>query len=142
MNDLILRQEELIDKLRLIQNKDVRIAALENELRKANEQEKDFNRLSEEVRLNYPQISSMSYAESINKDFITQQVDTIAIYNIIFNDTTLTVPNRVEIKTRIGKWLSYRLQTEKLKVNEIKRSFTIPVESTNKETQIPSKPVE
>lgn len=118
-------QEELISKLRLIQDKDLRITALENELRKANEQDKDFNRLSEEVRLNYPQIASMSYAESINKDFITQQVDTIAIYNIVFNDTTLTVPNRVEMKTRIGKWLSYRLQTDKLKVNEIKRSFTI-----------------
>jgi uncharacterized hydrophobic protein (TIGR00271 family) len=129
-------QEELIDKLRLIQNKDVRIAALENELRKANEQDKDFNRLSEEVRLNYPEIASMSYAESVNKDFITQQVDTIAIYNIVFNDTTLSVPSRVEMKTRIGKWLSYRLQTDKLKVNEIKRSFTLKTDSINKENQV------
>ncbi|PQJ33082.1 hypothetical protein BST92_14645 [Nonlabens arenilitoris] len=115
-------QEELIDKLRLIQDKDVRIAALEDELRRVNEQGKNFDIISEEVRLNYPQISSISYAESVNKDFITQLTDTIAEYNIRFNDTTLTQQDRGAIKTRMANWLQYRLKTDKIKINELERS--------------------
>jgi len=113
-------QEELIDKLRLIQDKDTHIKALEDQLRSLNSRSKDFDVLSEEVRLNYPQIASISYAASVNKDFITQKTDTIAVYNIIFNDSTLSIENRSEVKTRMGKWLRYRLQSEKVKINEIK----------------------
>ncbi|GAK94424.1 putative integral membrane protein [Nonlabens ulvanivorans] len=122
-------QEELIDKLRLIQDKDVRIAALEDELRRVNEQGKNFDIISEEVRLNYPQISSISYAESVNKDFITQLTDTIAEYNIRFNDTTLTQQDRGAIKTRMANWLQYRLKTDKIKINELERSVVIEVDS-------------
>ncbi|MGJ8684729.1 MAG: DUF389 domain-containing protein [Nonlabens sp.] len=118
-------QEELIDKLRLIQDKDVRIAALEDELRRVNEQDRNFDIISEEVRLNYPQVASISYAESVNKDFITQKMDTISQYNIRFNDTTLTTQDRTNLKTRMANWLRYRLKTDRVQVKEIAASVTV-----------------
>jgi len=127
-------QEELIDKLRLIQDKDLRISALENELRRANEQSKDFEIISEEVRLNYPKVSSISYAESIEKDFEVQKTDTIAKYTVSFNDTTLTKEGKLEIKTRMANWLSYRLKSDKIKIIEIQRSVTVDVDSVTNET--------
>jgi len=122
-------QEELIDKLRLIQDKDVRIAALEDELRRLNEQNKNFDVVSEEVRLNYPQVASISYAPSVSKDFITQQMDTVSEYTILFKDTTLSTDRRVEIKKRMESWLQYRLKTNKIQINEIKRSLTTAMDS-------------
>lgn len=117
-------QEELIEKLRLIQDKDIHIKALEDQLMGLHEKSKDFNILSEEVRLNYPQIASMSYAESVQKDFITQKTDTTAVYNIIFNDITLPAKNRLEVKTRMANWLRYRLQSDKITINEVKAKIT------------------
>ncbi len=112
-------QEERINDIKLIQNKDQRIAALEAELRRVHKQSKDFEVISEEVRLNYPQISSISYAESVNKDFITQLTDTIAEYNIRFADTTLTPQDRGVVKTRMANWLRYRLKSDKININEL-----------------------
>ena len=66
----------------------------------------------------------MSYAESVNKDFITQRTDTISVYNIVFNDTTLAVERRLDIKQRLANWLQYRLKSYNVKVNEIERSVT------------------
>jgi hypothetical protein len=116
-------QEELIDKLRMIQDKDAHIKALEDELRHAADSYKDFNRLSEEVRLNYPQIASLSFAESINMDFTSQKTDTIAVYNIAFKDATMTEENRIETKNRLANWLRYRLQTDKIRITEIAKSL-------------------
>jgi uncharacterized hydrophobic protein (TIGR00271 family) len=121
-------QEELIDKLRLIQDKDTHIKALEDQLRSLDEKSKDFNILSEEVRLNYPQIASMSYAASVNKDFITQKTDTLSVYNIIFNDSTLPVEKRLEVKTRMANWLRYRLQSDKIKINEMKPDVSVKMD--------------
>ncbi|OUS21399.1 hypothetical protein A9Q93_00940 [Nonlabens dokdonensis] len=123
-DDVELVQEELIGQMKQIQNKDVRIAALENELRRLSQQGKDFDIISKEVRFNYPEIASMSYAESVNKDFITQRTDTISVYNIVFNDTTLAVERRLDIKQRLANWLQYRLKSYNVKVNEIERSVT------------------
>ena len=122
-------QEELIEKLRLIQDKDIHIKALEDQLMGLHEKSKDFNILSEEVRLNYPQIASMSYAASVQKDFITQKTDTTAVYNIIFNDSTLPAKNRLEVKTRMANWLRYRLQSDKIKINEVKAKITVASDS-------------
>jgi len=126
-------QEELIDKLRLIQDKDLRISALENELRRVNEQSKNFEIISEEARLNYPNVSSMSYAKSVEKNFETQKTDTIAKYTVSFNDSTLTNENKLEIKTRMANWLSYRLKSDKIKVIEIQRSVTVELDSLTTE---------
>lgn len=126
-------QEELIDKLRLIQDKDVRIAALENELRRVNEQSKDFEVISEEVRLNYPEIASINYAPSITKDFILNKTDSIPKYDIRFNDTTITIQDRTAIKTRMANWLRYRLQSDKVQVAEIGKSITVALDSTGVE---------
>lgn len=123
-----LVQEELIQKLGMIQDKDVRIAALEDELRRINEQNKNFDVVSEEVRLNYPQVASISYAPSVSKDFITQQMDTVSEYTLRFKDSTLSTDRRVEIKTRMANWLQYRLKTDKIKINEVKRSVTSELE--------------
>ncbi len=125
-----LVQEELIGQMKQIQNKDVRIAALENELRRLSQQSKDFDIISKEVRFNYPEIASMSYAESVNKDFITQKTDTISVYNIVFGDTTLATSKRLDIKQRLANWLQYRLKSYDVKVNEIERSVSgIPNDS-------------
>lgn len=112
-------QEELIDKLRLIQDKDAHIKALEDQLRNVNEQSKNFNTISEEVRLNYPQIASMSYAASVNKDFTTQKTDTISLYKVVFNDTSLTTADRLEVKNRLAGWLRYKLKSDLIKVDEV-----------------------
>ncbi len=117
--DVALVQEELIDQLKVIQDKDTRIVALENEIKRMNNAQNDFERISEEVRLNYPDISSISFANSVNKDFITQQVDTVAVYNIRFADSTLTAADKNTVKQRLVNWLSYRLKTNAIKINEV-----------------------
>lgn len=114
-----LVQTELIDKLRMIQDKDVRIEALESELDRLQMAQKDFNIISEEVRINYPAISSISFSNSVNKDFITQKMDTVAVYQIRFADSTITDTDKIALKQRLVNWLSYRLKTDAVTINEV-----------------------
>ncbi|MFT6198015.1 MAG: hypothetical protein ACJAXY_002359, partial [Nonlabens sp.] len=83
----------------------------------------------EEIRVNYPEFSKISFAKSINIDFDKKKKDTTLVYTVVFKDASLSIKDRWTSKNRMAEWLGYRLQSDKIKINEIASSVTTPVDS-------------
>jgi uncharacterized hydrophobic protein (TIGR00271 family) len=124
-----LVQEELIGQMKQIQNKDVRIAALEDEITRLSNDNSTLNAISEEIRLNYPEFSKISFAKSINIDFDKKEKDTTLVYTVVFKDAALSIKERLMTKNRMSEWLGYRLQSDKIRINEIASSVTTALDS-------------
>jgi uncharacterized hydrophobic protein (TIGR00271 family) len=111
-------QEERINDIKLIQNKDVRISALESELRRLSKQPQELGVISEEATLIFPELSELSHAPKVTRDLLTMNYDTIQTYTVAFKDTTLSKPAKANLTKRMKNWLKYRMQTDKIDVNE------------------------
>ncbi|MEO9954441.1 DUF389 domain-containing protein [Nonlabens sp.] len=121
-------QEERINDIKQLQNKDQRIIALQNELDILNGKTQKLDMISEEAALIYPQLSSIAHAHEIKKDLLTQTYDTTDVFTISYKDSTLTGNDTQAIKKTMTDWLSYRMKTRKIKINE---SFPV-IENTGK----------
>jgi hypothetical protein len=108
-----------IDNLKVVASKDERIAALQEELSKLRSSVNAFDRLKEEIKLNYPRLSSISYAPSQFHDFIAKKTDTISIFNVTWSDTTLAEQEKRVLEYQMGNWLKFRLQEDTVIVKEI-----------------------
>ncbi|WP_124979930.1 DUF389 domain-containing protein [Nonlabens xiamenensis] len=111
-------QEERINDIKLIQNKDQRIAALEDELRAVSKRSQELEVITEEAALLYPELKEMSYAPVVSKDFITQQYDTTDVFTIIFKDSLLPDTRKKELSATMFGWLQYRMKSDRLKIEE------------------------
>jgi len=94
-------------------NKDARIAILENELRKFQQGKFSFADLSREIKVNYENVENLSYANTISTNFET--TDTIPTFNIKWKSNVPAKTKRSDIE-KIQKWLDLRLQLDTLAV--------------------------
>lgn len=118
--DVEVVQEELINNLRVIQDKDTRITMLENQLKEINQEQRALGALTEELKINYPQIGSVSYANSIYKDFQRNRIDTTAVYEVSFKENIDIDDVQInEVLTRIHEWLVYRVGDRRVEVKEV-----------------------
>lgn len=107
LEDLYVRNQEVMD------NKDARIALLENELRKFQQGKFSFSDLSREIKVNYDNVENLSYANMISTNFET--TDTIPTFNIKWKDNVPAGTKRSDIE-KIQKWLDLRLELDTLAV--------------------------
>ena len=61
--------------------------------------------------------------------FDKKKKDTTLVYTVVFKDASLSIKDRRTSKNRMAEWLGYRLQSDKIKINEIASSVTTPVDS-------------
>lgn len=107
LEDLYVRNQEVIE------NKDARIALLENELLKYQQRDFSFSRLSEEVQVNYENVESLSYANRISTNFA--RIDTIPTFSVTWEPNVPQRTRRTETQ-KLQKWLSLRLNLDTLAV--------------------------
>lgn len=110
LEDLYVKNQEVIE------NKDAKISLLENELMKYRNGVFSFRQISEEVKVNYQNVSSLSYANIISTDF--SKIDTIPTFIINWkSNTTQRVKNSETEK--IQKWLDVRLELDTVAVRSL-----------------------
>ncbi|MCM4160484.1 DUF389 domain-containing protein [Antarcticibacterium flavum] len=107
LEDLYVRNQEVIE------NKDARIALLENELLKYQKGDFSFRELSREIKANYENVENLSYANMITTNF--DRIDTIPTFNVTWKRN---VPSRARTADaeRMQNWLNIRLKLDTLAV--------------------------
>lgn len=107
LEDLYVKNQEVIE------NKDARIALLEKELLKFQRGDFSFPNLSKEIKANYENVASLSYATMISTNF--EKIDTIPTFTITWRNNVPTRQRRADI-TKMQNWLNLRLQLDTLAV--------------------------
>ncbi len=74
-----------------------------------------FINVSKEVKINYPEIESFTYAKEISSDFKT--VDTLTVFKIKWNDSLVDQNNVNVLRSKLGEWLKFKLDLDTLVVN-------------------------
>lgn len=120
-DDLEKLQEERINDIKLIQDKDTRIQALEDELRRMSKQSQKLEVISEEVSFIFPELAGISYAPEVYRDLVTSEYDTIQKFTVAFKDSTVTPERREELQAKMKNWLAFRMKTNQINIVEGKR---------------------
>ena len=107
LEDLYVRNQEVIE------NKDSRIALLEKELLKFQRGDFSFPNLSREIKANYENVESLSYATMISTNF--EKIDTIPTFTITWRKNVPARQRRADI-AKMQTWLDLRLQLDTLAV--------------------------
>ena len=74
-----------------------------------------FLNVAQEVRINYPEIASFTYAKEISYDFET--VDTLIVFKVNWNDSLIDTDKRLIQKNKLKNWLKFKLKLDTLIVN-------------------------
>jgi hypothetical protein len=98
----------------LIKDKDQKIEFLENELLKYRKDTIPFTSIKNEIKIQYPQITKLSYGSTIRTDFKTKQ-DTLPVFYVTWGEKATNI-NTKEKTEALERWLRVRLNNEKVKV--------------------------
>lgn len=110
LEDLYVKNEKTI------RDKDDRIEFLENEIANLTVKDKvPFKDLSEELQIQFEEISSFGYSKKIITDF--KKIDTIPVFNIDWKKGT-TRQQKAEHRTRLEAWLRYKMKLDTLQIEE------------------------
>ncbi|HEC66705.1 MAG TPA: DUF389 domain-containing protein [bacterium] len=107
LEDLYVKNQEVLE------NKDAKIQLLENELMKYKSSGFSFKDISEEIKVNYNKVESLSYANTISTNF--SKIDTIPTFNVSWKKNTSKSEQRTEL-VKIQKWLGLRLKLDTILV--------------------------
>ncbi|BAO56789.1 DUF389 domain-containing protein [Nonlabens marinus] len=114
--DITAIQNDRINDIKLLQDQSLKISTLETELLSLKSANQNFQGISEEAYLLYPELKSISYAPNVTKKFDSQKIDTVDVFTTSFKDATLGPKDRLSINKRLGKWLRYRIQSDSVVV--------------------------
>lgn len=95
-------------QLENVKNRDEKIELLENEILKYKEDELKFNDIEREIKVNYPTIEKLSFANTFETDF-TNGMDTIVTFMVNTNDEHLEID-------KLSNWLEIRLKQDSVRV--------------------------
>ena len=116
-----LRSRDSLDLL----SKNQKIIYLEEKVTKLSRLEKDiipFDNISTEVKINYENIKSLSYANTFVTNFIkvdtinkysASKIDTVAVFNVTW-DEAVSKDDKARDTQRLYNWLKYKLQKDTL----------------------------
>ncbi len=110
LEDLYVKNQEVIE------NKDSKISLLENELLKYRQGDFSFKEISDEVKVNYSNISNLSFANTISTNF--SKIDTIPTFNITWKQNINSRTKNADAE-KIQKWLTLRLKLDTLAVKSL-----------------------
>jgi len=108
LEDLYVKNQELIE------NKDAKIALLENEISKYQGEDFSFKDVSREAKINYDGLKELGYSNLVTTNF--EKTDTIPTFNLTWKKGLSANEISAE-KERFGKWIKVRLKLDTLKVN-------------------------
>ena len=114
IEDLYVKNQKLIaSKEESIQEKDVKIKELIKALEKLTKEEIPFTQISQEAKINYEGLKTISFSKVISTNFET--IDTIPLATISWYDS---ITNKDELGVKMTKWLQKRLNLENLILKE------------------------
>ena len=114
IEDLYVKNQKLIaSKEESIQEKDVKIKELVKALEKLTKEEIPFTQISQEAKINYEGLKTISFSKVISTNFET--IDTIPVATISWYDS---ITNKDELGVKMTKWLQKRLNLENLILKE------------------------
>lgn len=108
LEDLYVKNQELIE------DKDAKIALLENEISKRSGSEFSFSDVSREAKVNYDGLQELGYSNLITTNF--EKTDTIPTFNLTWKKGISEAKIAAE-KQRFEKWIKLRLKLDTLRVN-------------------------
>jgi uncharacterized hydrophobic protein (TIGR00271 family) len=118
IEDLYRKNEEVL------QDRDNKIALLEEELLKYKAREIPTVNIAKELAINYPEIRSFAYSDVVKTQLGTLQADTIPTMYIewepMFRPSKKEVAERKERIEQLQQWLAVRLENDSLDVVEIR----------------------
>ena len=118
MKRLYMKNHNLLStKDEFIREKDVRIQELEKDLRRYYDNEILFNRLSEEIKINYDNLKKISFAREFVTNF--KKTDTLSIVSVKWNSKINKAEQKKE-EEKLRKWLEERLKIKKIDIRQLK----------------------
>ena len=112
----IISNQMLTTKDETIAEKDVRIAELEKDLRRYYSNEIPFDRILGEIRINYEDLATISFAREYRSDF--EKLDTLNIISVKWKNN-VRKKSQNEQEERLKKWLEQRLKIKNIEVRRI-----------------------
>ena len=107
----VKNQELIANKEETIAEKDTRIRSLLEDLEKFQKKQIPFYQISQEAKINYEGIQSISFSNRIQTNFTS--IDTLPVFQIQWHDT---IENKSLQKMQVKKWLLARLQLDSIQV--------------------------
>jgi uncharacterized hydrophobic protein (TIGR00271 family) len=107
----VKNQELIANKEETIAEKDIRIRSLLEDLEKFQKKQIPFYQISQEAKINYEGIQSISFSNRIQTNFTS--IDTLPVFQIQWHDT---IENKSLQKMQVKKWLLARLQLDSIQV--------------------------
>lgn len=114
IEELYVKNQKLIaSKEESLQEKDIKIQELSNALDKLTSEQVPFLQVSQEAKINYEGLKTISFSKVLVTNFTS--IDTIPIASISWIDS---IPNEQRSKTKLANWLQTRLNLDTLIVRE------------------------
>jgi len=111
---LYVKNQKLIaSKDESIQEKDLKIKELIKALEKLTKEKIPFTQISQEAKINYEGLKTISFSKVISTNFET--IDTIPVATVSWYDS---ITNKDELIVKMTKWLQKRLNLENLILKE------------------------
>ncbi|WKK65138.1 TIGR00341 family protein [Lutimonas zeaxanthinifaciens] len=100
-----------------IKEKDLRISELEKDLRRYYANEVQFNRVIEEIRINYSDLQEIRFAREFASNF--EKIDTLNIVSVKWKNK-VNNRKRKQQEKQLQEWLKARLNLKQLEVRQLK----------------------
>ncbi len=114
LKNLYVNSNRLISlKDETIQEKDLKISALENNLRKYQDNEIPFDEISKEIKINYENLENISFAREFVTNF--EKIDTVSVISLKWKEGTRS-KTKADEQEKLEKWLAIRLRLKNLEV--------------------------
>ena len=112
-------QELYESKKAELATKDEKIKLLEEEVTRLNSRvgrQVPFQTISSEAQINYSNLESISFSQTINTDF--KKIDTIPVFTVKWKKG-LSRKRRAEENEKLHKWLKFRLRDNSIQLREL-----------------------
>lgn len=117
LKNLYVSSNRLINlKDETIQEKDLRISELEKSLRKYYDNEIQFEDISKEIKINYENLESISFAREYITNF--EKIDTLSVISVKW-DKNINIREREKQQEKLEKWLTTRLHLKNVKMRSL-----------------------
>jgi len=110
-NKLLITREESL------REKDLRISELEKNLRRYYDNEVLFDRVVKEIKINYNDLKSVSYAREYVSDF--EKIDTSNVITVQWKALVNKRQRRIQ-EEKLKKWMQVRLELKNIEVRELR----------------------
>ncbi|PKP25663.1 MAG: hypothetical protein CVU03_07135 [Bacteroidetes bacterium HGW-Bacteroidetes-2] len=110
LSDLYTKNQEVL------QSKESQIQFLENQLARMTTAGIPFDELSKEIKINYQNLTSISYANTLKSNF--SKVDTIPQFMVSW-DESLSETQKEENQKKLKQWLIFRLKMDNIVMKEL-----------------------